>query len=96
MDNDPPRVGDSVASVLARIAPVLALKSAAPNASPNSKLLSTAKQEQAWDAMVSADPELLAQFCDPCEEEDVVVQTDTHDQAEGEGRAQPVEGLELP
>ncbi|MEP5762624.1 MAG: hypothetical protein ABJ327_25545 [Litoreibacter sp.] len=61
MDNDPPRTGDSVASVLARIAPVLALKSAAQNASPNAKLLSAAKQQQAWDALVSVVPEVLAQ-----------------------------------
>lgn len=61
MDKVPPRTAGSVESFRARFAPVFALKSTVEDAPPNARPLSAAKQQQAWDALVSVIPEVLAQ-----------------------------------
>jgi len=61
MDKVPPRTADFVEKFRTRFAPVLALKSAVQNASPDAKPLSATEQQQAWNALVSVVPEVLAQ-----------------------------------
>ncbi len=61
MDKVPPRRLDSVESFRARFAPVLALKSATQKVPLTAKSLSMTEQQQAWDALVSVVPEILAQ-----------------------------------
>ncbi|MEP1521290.1 hypothetical protein [Ascidiaceihabitans sp.] len=61
MDKAPPETAGPLELFRTKFAPVFALKSTVENASLNAKPLSAAKQQRAWDVLVSVVPEVLAQ-----------------------------------
>ncbi|MBT8154321.1 hypothetical protein KMP13_10500 [Epibacterium ulvae] len=61
MDKVSPRTLGSVETFRVKFAPVLALKSAAQEMPLTAKPLSVTEQQQAWDALVTVVPEVLAQ-----------------------------------
>ena len=52
---------DARADIQFRSAPIFALKSAISTANPNAKTLNAAEQRLAWEALMAALPEILAQ-----------------------------------
>lgn len=61
MDRDVRNSVDISADIQSRFAPVFALKSAISTANPNATTLNAAEQRLAWDTLMAALPEILAQ-----------------------------------